>query len=316
MLKLGIVIDAAAEVPQAVLDDPRVRLLPISVQIEDGVVIDKREPSVTSDFNKQFLNLRVAEISRSVPPDEAQIRQFFLDNISLHFDHVFGLFVTSTRSPLFKSALNAASQVISDSLPPRQAKGIKGPLFVECYDSLNMSSGYGVQVQEALRQFDTDPSTANLRTQFADLGRKAYTYLAPNQLDFLLTRAKARGDSSVGFLSGAAAKMLGVLPILRCHNGDTAAVDKVRGATNAQQTVLDLARRELQRGLLAPFINLSYSGPMEEVLAMPNYTSLVQEAQIKGVQVSLQETSPTMSVNFGPRALAVGFIANAHEPKL
>jgi fatty acid-binding protein DegV len=316
MLKLGILIDASAEVPQAVLDDPRVRLLPISVQVDEGTIVDQRDAAVTSDFNRQYLSVRAAQVSRSVPPDEAQIRRFFLDNISTEFDHVFGLFVTSTRSPIFKNAFNAASQVISDSLPVRQAKGIKGPVFVECYDSLNMSCGYGVQVQEALRQFSLDPSVANIRTQFSSLGRRAYFYLAPSQLDFILTRAKAKGEDSVGMLAGAAAKMLGVLPIVRCHNGETASVDKARGSVNVQQNVLDLARRELQRGLLAPFVNVAYSGPVDEVLAMPNYSSLVQEAQTKGVQVSLQEISPTMSINFGPRALAVGFIANPHDPKL
>jgi DegV family protein with EDD domain len=316
MLKLGILVDAAAEVPQTVLADPRVRLLPITVQIDGGSFEDKREPHISSDFNRQYLDLRAAEVSRSVPPDGAQIRQFFLDHISADFDHVFGLFVTSTRSPIFKTALDAASQVISDSLPARMAKGIKGPLFVECYDSLNISSGYGVQVLEALRQNQLDPSAANLRTQCSELSRSAYAYLAPHQLDFILTRARAKGDNSVGALAGAAAKMLGVIPVLRCHQGETAAVDRVRGVASAQQNVLDLARRELARGLLAPFINVSYSGSINDVLAMPHYRSLYQEAQAKGVQLSLQETSPTMSINFGPKALAVGFIANPHDPKL
>ncbi len=316
MLKLGILIDAAADVPQSVLDDPSVRLLPVKVQVDESELLDQRDAKVTRDFNSQFLNLRSAEVSKSVPPDEATIRQFFLDQVSGDFDHVFGLLVTSSRSPIFKSAMAAASKVIADSLPLRMAKGIKGPLFVECYDSQNIGCGYGVQVMEALRQFNLNPSVANLRTQFNELSRSAYLYIAPSQLDFILTRAKAKGENSVGMIAGAAAKMLGVLPALRCHRGETGSVAKFRGAANSREFVLDLARRELQRGLLAPFINVGYTGVVDEVQAIANYRSLVAEAQAQGVTVSLQETSPTMSINFGPNALTVGFVARPHEPSL
>ncbi len=316
MLKLGILIDAAAEVPAHILANPHVRMLPIAIQIDAQAFHDIRQERATRDFNSQYLNLRAAEVSQSIPPSSEVIAQFFAERIALDFDHVFGLFVTSTRSPIFKNAFAAASRAIKDTMPLRANAGVKGPLLVECYDSLNMFTGYGVQVMEALRQFDAEPSVANIRANMQRLSKSAYCYVAPSQLDFIVTRARAKGENSVGTLGKAAAKMLGILPVLRAYQGQTEAVAKVRGDTAARTYVFDIARRELARGLLAPFINVSYTGPVDAVLAMPHYNLLCAEARAKGVTVSSQEMSPTGAINLGPDALTVGFMGQAHEPAL
>jgi fatty acid-binding protein DegV len=316
MLKLGILIDAAAEVPAHIVANPHVRMLPISVQIDDALYVDKRDAKFTRNFNSQYLNLRAAEVSQSVPPSGEQISDFLAKHIALEFDQVFGLFVASTRSPIFKNAFDVSSKAISDTAGLRNKAGIKGPLWVECYDSQNVFTGYGVQVMEALRQFEVEPSIANIRGNMQRLSKSAYGYLAPGQLDFILTRAKSKGEQSVGKLGKMAAKVLGVLPILQANQGATSAVAKVRGVAAARDYVMNLARRELSRGLLAPFINLSYTGLLEDVQSMNTYQTLCAEAKAKGVTVSLQETSPSNSINLGPEALTVGFIAQPHDPAL
>jgi fatty acid-binding protein DegV len=316
MLKLGILVDAAAEVPASVLANPHVRMLPISIQIDDKIYRDVRDGAFTREFNSKYLNLRAAEVSQSIPPSSDMISKFLVEHIALEFDQVFGLFVASTRSPIFKNAFAAASKAINDTMAVRLQAGIKGPVLVECYDSLNFFSGYGVQVMEALRQFEAAPSVSHVRTSMQQLSKSAYCYVAPSQLDFVLTRAKAKGEESVGKLGQMAAKMLGVIPVLRGFQGQTAAVAKVRGVPAARDHVLDIARRELARGLLAPFINLSFSGDISLVEALPAYRSLCDEATAKGVTVSLQEMSPSGSINLGPNALTVGFMAREHEPSL
>ena len=316
MLKLGIVIDSAAEVPSSVLANPSVRLLPVKIRTGATIYVDERRPSATREFNSRALDLKAAETAKSIPPDEPEIRKFMIDNLSTEFDHVFGLFVTSTRSPIFKNAFEAASRTITDSMPIRMRAGIKGPLLVECYDSQNLFSGYGVQVLEALRQFEAEPLVGNIRAHMLALSKSAHGYMAPGNLDYLLVRARARGDTSVGMLGQAAAKMLNILPILRAGQGKTEAVAKVRGVTAARQHILNLTRRELGKGLLAPFVAVSYSGPTEDVEALPEYQALVQEATAKGVLVTLQEMAPTNSVNAGANSLSVGFMAAPHPATL
>ena len=316
MQRLGIVIDSAAEVPQSVLENPRVRLLPVAIKIADRTYIDERKPAATRDFNSRMLELRTAEVYRSQPPGEPEVRKFLLDAVATDFDHVFGLFVMSTRSPIFRAAFDAASRVITESMPVRMRAGVKGPLLVECHDSMNLFSGYGVQVLEALRVFEAEPLVSNVRARMQESARAAHGYLAPSNLDYLLTRARARGDNSVGAFGQAAAKMLGIMPILRGLQGKTEAVAKVRGVAAARTHILTLARRELGKGLLAPFIDVSYSGDVSEVEAMPEYRALVLDATGKNVRVALQEMAPTNSVNAGANALSVGFVARPHSADL
>ena len=79
---------------------------------------------------------------------------------------------------------------------------------------------------------------------------------------------------------------------------------------------MNLTRREVGKGLLAPFVAVSYSGPTEEVEALSEYKALVKEATAKNVLVTLQEMAPTNSVNAGANSLSIGFMSAPHEATL
>lgn len=315
-LRNGIVIDAAAELPSELLAHPQLRVLPVRIQIDDRYFLDKRDPATVRQFNAQHLNKNSASAARSVPYKFDEMRAFFLAEVACDFDHVFGVFISKTRSTIFQTAFDSASRVITESVPIRNQAGLKGPLFVECYDSQNFFSGYGVQILELLRTLGINGSQTGIRNRLEFIAPRSYTYVAPSDLEFILTRAKSKGEDSVGIIGAAAAKFLNVLPVLRGHRGETTVVSKARGHKAGCDYVLKLARRELARGLVAPCISVSYSGSTGDVQAMPEYQLLASEASAQNVQLALSEMSPTNSVNLGPKALSVGFIAEPHEPTL
>ncbi len=316
MLRIGIVADAAAQMPLAFLKHPKLAVLPVKLQIDDSVFLDQHEPTFTSEFNRQYLNIRAAEVSKSVSMTEPEIAEFYLRKLALDFDHVIGLFVMSTRSPLFKNASNAASRTINESLPLRMQHKLAGPLLVEAHDSGSVMDGYGVLVMHTLAALDAGQSPTQVRNHIHSLRDQAYTYVAPSQLDFIATRAKARGDKSAGAMAIAAAKLLGLIPIVMANKNQTGSGAKVRGVGKARDHVIQLARRELQRGLLAPYINASFSGDTAVVEALPHWRALVQEAREHRVAVHLAEMTPTASINMGPDALSIGFVAQQHSPEL
>ncbi len=316
MLRIGLVIDSAAEVPPSALADASTCLIPVKLQVDDKFFLDSKDPEFTASFNKSYLNIKVAAISQSLPVSTAEIAAFYLSQMATRFDHVFGLFVLSSRSPLFKNASDAASQVIAESMRPRNAAGIKGPLYVEAHDSMNISDGYAVQVLEVQRLMAAGATPAALRARITELSMESYCYVAPSQLDFIATRAKARGDQSAGALAIAAAKLLGVIPIILAHRGDTGPVHRVRGVEKARDHVINLARRELAQGLKAAFISASFSGDIAVIELMASWQKLRAEAAKAGVSVSLKEMSPTNSINLGPEALSLGLVAARHSVEL
>jgi fatty acid-binding protein DegV len=308
MLKLGVVIDAACELDQITLEHPALEVVPVKIEVDDQTYLDEKRPEFSSAFNRKYLNIRAAEVSKSVSMTQEEICQFFLNNMAARFDHVFGLFVTSTRSPLFKNAFNAASATINQSVPVRQAAGLKGAMFVEAHDSLNITDGYGVQVLELLRMIDHGATPGMVRQRIPQLADTAYTYLAPSQLDFVATRAKARGDESAGAFAVAAAKLIGLIPIVCAHRGQTTPIARERGVGKAREHIIAVARRELINGLGAPFINASFSGDVSVIEALASWQALKRDANSLGVQVRLKEMSPASSINLGPETLSIGML--------
>ncbi len=316
MLRIGVVTDSAAELPQSALAHPALSVLPVKIQIEGQVLLDRKDPEVTANFNAKHLNIKTATDVHSKAPSTEEVRDHYLQHLAIDFDHVFGMFVLGSRSPLFKNASDAASDVIAQSMAPRLAQGYKGPLFVEAYDSNNMSDGLSVLVQDALAQVDAEVSPAAMRSRINELVPKLHCYVVPSQLDFLATRAKARGDQSAGALAIAAAKLLGVVPIVLAKRGDTGPAAKVRGVEKARDHVLKLATREVMRGLKSKFVSLSYSGDPAEISVLSSYQGLVAACAAKGASLSLKAMSPTNSINVGPQALSLGFAAVDHDASL
>jgi fatty acid-binding protein DegV len=316
MLRIGLVGDAAAEVPASVLAHPALRLLPVKIEIGSNVLLDSKDDTFTREFNRKYLDIKSAEAARSQPMTKDEIKQFYLSELAEGFDHVLGLFVMSSRSQVFQNAFDAASPTIAESMPLRQKIGLKGPLFVEAHDSLCVSSGYGVILSDLVQMLERNVPISMVRERLKELTAHAHTYFAPSQIDFLATRTKARGDKSAGGLAIAAAKLLGVLPIVHAHNGATGPAVKVRGVAKAREHVLSLAIREVQRGLLSPMVMACFSGDPAEIAAMPLWAQLQAVCTQASVYLELRPMSPTASINIGPDALGIGFCARPHSPEL
>lgn len=313
-LRNALVIDASAELPSEALKHPLLRMLPLRVQLEDRVVADLRDDALSRAFTQTLLHRGTAATARSLPPTPDEIRRFFLDQVARDFEHAFALFVSRRQSAVFDRAFGVVSQVIADSVAVRNAAGLRGPLYAECYDSHSLMSGYGVQVLDLLRMFELAGSQAVIRQRLAAIAQRSYVYAAPLDLDFIRLRDRVQGDNSVSLLGQAAARYLGVLPVMRGHRGRVSTVAKVRGIGLARDMLLRLAHRQLLRGLDSPYLCLSYSGELADIEALPAYRALAQDAHERGVSLSLNPMSPANSVNIGAGALTLGFIGEAHEP--
>ena len=102
-------------------------------------------------------------------------------------------------------------------------------------------------------------------------------------------------------------------PIARCFRGETGPVAKVRHFAAAAERVFANVTREIERGLLAPFVNLSFGGDWTAIAQLPGFVALTRAATARGVDVHWSQLSMTAGVNVGPGALTVGIVAQPHE---
>lgn len=183
-------------------------------------------------------------------------------------------------------------------------------------DSLALFTGYGVQAMTLLDEIDAQAETtlSDLLAMQARLREQTYTYMVPGDVSYILKRAKAKGEKSVGMIAGLAAKTLSITPVIRGHMGQTEPIARKRGADNAREQAIELASKFLDRKLvLSKHICFSYSGDLNEVSKMPSFQSLLAQAKLQGIQVHLGLMSATGAVNVEPNSLSFGLLAAPHD---
>ncbi|MBS7807580.1 DegV family protein [Variovorax sp. PCZ-1] len=312
-----LLIDASCDVPPSVLAHPQVKLLPVGVMVGSYRYLDDRSAHTTLDFYRANLNSSAVMEASSEPLSVDEIAAFMLDHTAVAFDRVLGVFVSSTRSPIYERAQKAMERTKTSSFTKRVREKKLVALEQLACDSLALFAGYGVQVMSLLDAIDQARDSISLET-LAQLQHQyqeqSYIYLAPGDVSYILKRAKAKGEKSVGMVAGFAAKTLAITPIIRGHMGQTEPVARKRGAGNAREMVIDFARTCLaERLVLSKHICFSYSGQLGDVQSMPSYQALLADAQMQGIAVHLCLMSMTGSVNVGPDTLSFGMLAKPHD---
>jgi fatty acid-binding protein DegV len=116
----------------------------------------------------------------------------------------------------------------------------------------------------------------------------------------------------MGFIGHALGNALDMKPIARCFRGETGPVAKVRHFAAAAERVFANVTREIERGLLVPFVNLSYGGDRAAIAHLRGFATLAQAASKHGVEVCWSHLSMVAGINIGPGALSVGIVAQPH----
>jgi fatty acid-binding protein DegV len=312
-----LLIDASCDVPPAVLAHPQVRLLPVTITVGNARFKDDRATQATLDFYQLNLHSPAVMEAGSEPLSAEEMAAFMLDHTAVAFDRVLGVFVSSTRSPIFERAKAAMERVKTTAFTKRvREKKLIALEQVAC-DSLGMFAGYGVQAMcllDALDQASGELRFDQLTQLQSEYQEQTYAYVAPGDVSYMLKRAKAKGEKSVGMVAGFAAKTLSITPIIRAHKGITEPIARKRGAGNARELVIDFARTCLaQRLVISKHLCFSYSGQLGDVQSMQSYQALLADAQVQGIAVHLCLMSMTGSVNVGPNTLTMGMLAKPHD---
>jgi DegV family protein with EDD domain len=312
-MRLGIVVDSTCDLPPEFIKQHKITILPISIRVGDQLLEDYRDLGRTREFYTRYLGKGSNHDFESVPYTAEELEQLFLTRLVLEYDYVICLCVMSARSKVYEFANRASFQILTKYRPIREAAGIPGPFRLRVFDSKNLFAGQGVQVWELLRLVEEKVPMTALLARLEGIIAATYAYLVPNELYYMFTRARARGDKSVGWAAYTVGNALDVKPVARCWNGETGPVAKVRHFETATAKTFANVKREIERGLLSPYVNISYGGDAMDLTRLPGFSEMVATAEARGVQVGVSHMSMTGGVNVGPHALTVGMIAQAHE---
>jgi DegV family protein with EDD domain len=309
-----LVIDASCDLPAQELRHPQLRLLPVRVVVDSGTIIDRREPSVIEQFQLDKLRSAQASGGHSEPMSVDEMVQAFDREIALQFDESLGVFVASSRSAIYTRAKQAAARARLNSYNKRLQAGKTKPLQVDCVDSQSLFAGYAAQVMDLLDLVKQGKGMQAVLERQSKTASRTYAYMAPGDVAYILHRASLKGEKSVGELAAFAAKALSITPIIRAHLGETQPMARKFGRAKAQTALFNMARNLLaQELLLSKHLCFSYSGTLSDISEQSAYQEMLELANIHKVRVHLAPMSVTGSVNVGPDALVLGFIARDHD---
>ncbi|WP_415037148.1 DegV family protein [Azonexus sp.] len=311
-MRIGIVVDSACDLPREFLDRHGVLILPISLRIGSALIEDRRHPEETQSFYALHLDRKNEHFAESIPYCATQIETLFLERLVLEYDYVFCLTITSTRSPIYANAMQAARAILSKYKPIRRAAGLEERFGLSVLSTRNLFTGQAVPVAEAIRLIRLGGMPSEIGARLQALIDATHTYLIPADLFHIYKRASKKGDTSLGWGAYTLGSWLGMKPILHCHRDLTTTVGKVRGFSAGVEQLFDIAVRRIRAGVDAPSLCISYGGAPDTVHDMPGYAQLAQSAEDHCVALHISPMSKTAAVNVGPGALSLAFAASDH----
>ncbi|GAA5785316.1 DegV domain-containing protein [Chitiniphilus shinanonensis] len=304
-MRIGIVTDSCCDLPRSFIDENGIVILPITISSASQQFVDTRNPSATLEF---YWRIRQGENSfESAPLSVEQIRALFLERLVVEYDYIFCLTVMSSRSRIHEYATQASFGILNSYKPVREAAGVSGPFSLRVFDTGTLFPGQGLIVAEVARLVREERSTLEIIRHIERLQQLTQAFLIPENLDQLRRQARSKGDKSVGLASYVLGSALDIKPIIRGFQGQTEPVGRVRGFEAGVERLFAAACQQIENGLTAPTICVSYGGEVDRVTTLPGWTELVRVARQHRVTLHVAEMSATAAVNIGVEGLALAF---------
>ncbi len=311
-MRIGLAIDAACDVSQAFLQQNRIAVMPITVKVDDETFMDDREQSERQRFIDRQLGSRSHSAETEPSPVEA-VQKLFLEKLVLEQDCVFCLTITATRTPIFEHVNKASFAILKNYRQVREQAAVPGPFMMRVIDTRNLFAGAAPAIYEASRMIAANAAPPEIRARLLHIADHSYGYVVPRDLYYIRARAKKKNDHSVGLFTAMLGSALDIKPILRCFQGETGPVGKVRGFEQGAEALFDYAAKRVRDGLLVPVVCVSYGGDLAVVTQLPGYAGLRAACAECGVELMEAPMSITGMVNVGEGAVSLGLAAEDHD---
>jgi DegV family protein with EDD domain len=301
-----LITDAACDLPAEWLAANGVAVLPIKIHVDDWHLVDLHDEFDTLEFFRKDIATKGMR-AQSEPLSPLETRDFVQSNLRKEINTVIEIAIASSRSKIYMNSLAAAQNLMLMHGRVRRNMGIHEPFKMWVVDSETVFAGQGVLVAEAVRQLNAGMNAAKLTTHLDTLRHYVHTLVVPKDLFYLYSRAKIKGDNSVGWLTYNVGKMLDIKAVVHAHAGKTEPCMKVRGYDDAIKRVMDIVIAKVREGLITPIVTVSYAGNIDEVRENASFVALESVCMRRGVTLHLSTMSMTGGLNVGAGALSVGF---------
>jgi DegV family protein with EDD domain len=276
---IRIVTDSVSDIPQNLIDDLEIVVLPLTVNFEHKSYRDGIDLSV-EDFFKLLKESPKLPTTSQVTPGE------FLNTfkeLTTNGDEVIAILMSSKLSGTYNSAMTA--------------KDILGGAAIDVIDSQGVTLGYGLLVIEGARMAKNGYTRKEIIDRITYMQEKIEYKFVVDTLENLYKGGRL--NAAEAFMG----KLLNIKPILAMKEGRLVPEDKVRGRKKAIKWLIDWIKNH-QIDLSNQTIGVNHSN--DEAYALELIDVINENFNVK--EIILSKTGCVVGAHAGPGAVAVYFL--------
>lgn len=276
MDKIKIITDSTSDLPEEILRQYDIEVLPLLISIGEKTYKDK------VDINLEELLIMMIESEDF--PGTAQVNpQRFLECYKKYIDEgykIVSIHISSKMSGTYQSACIAKEMLETED--------------IVVIDSLNVTSGLGLLVLKAAKLKEKGLGIYEIQSEIEKTIPHVKSVLAFEALDNLVKGGR------LSKTAGVIGNILGIRPILAAEDGEMVVIDKVRGSKKAMRYILDyLDKKGINQDdtfLLLQVENKESLNMLRESMN-PDYKNFIE-----------CEVGCVVGIHSGPRAYGVFFV--------
>lgn len=224
MSQVVIIADSTADVPQAMLSEYGIHIVPMRVAFGEESFLEGIEITAEDFYDKLTKSRDLPTTSQTSPSQYVEVyRKFLLDTPGAS---IISIHLSSGMSGTYQAAL-LAKDMLEEELGEE--------LDITVIDSLCATYGFGLQVVHAARLAKQGLAAKDIAAQVIDLGKQRRLYFLVDTLEYL------QKGGRIGKAAAIVGTLLNIKPILSVDGeGVIYAVDKARGRKRAVARAIEL----------------------------------------------------------------------------
>jgi DegV family protein with EDD domain len=277
-----IIMDSTADVPEHLLQELNISVIPIKVQMGEEVYT----PGVNLTTKEFYQKLKeIPDIPTTSQPTPLDYQELYHQAIAEGAKEIISIHLSSAMSGTYQAAVLAAREV-------EEEKGVT----IKVIDSRSASYGIGIAVVAAAR-------AAKAGKSLQECVEIAEYYLRNQKIFFLVdTLEYLQKGGRIGKAASVVGSLLNIKPILSINEeGFVCAVDKVRGRNKAVNRVFELLKEAVPQGpVSAAVFHANVPEEAEQWMAR-----IKEDPYFELKEAVITEIGPIIGTHAGPGTVAV-----------
>ncbi len=218
MGKINIVTDSTADLPESLIKELNITVVPLKVSFGDKVYREGIDISAKTFFEKLGQS---TELPRTSQPSPGEFQEIYRE-LACDGSSIISIHLSSHLSGTCQSA-----QLAKSSLPH---------LDITVVDSKQVSMGLGMIVLAAARAAKDGKTEIEILASIEKIIRKMQTYIVVDTLEYL------KKGGRIGKASALMGTVLNIKPILTIEDGIITPFEKTRGKAKAIERIIELVK--------------------------------------------------------------------------